>query len=219
MPDRTLPVLGITGPIGSGKTTVAGLFAAHGYLNLEVDHVGHEVLARPEIRDRVLAAFGPGVGDGRDGINRRELGRLVFASTQARERLNAIMHPPMVAEVERRVQEHQAATGQGVIINAALLYGMKLDRLCRWIIYVQAPSEIRLDRIVTTRGLPVDRARTRLAAQDPEPQGDPRVIFCANDGSLEDLARWVDATQARFLAITPAGGPLPSVGPRTENME
>jgi dephospho-CoA kinase len=106
----------------------------------------------------------------------------------------------MIAEVEQRVRETLAGGGAGVIINAALLYQMGLDRLCRWIIYVRAAADTRLQRIMTGRGLSPERARARLAAQDQEPVGDGRVIFCDNDGSLDHLREWVDRTFAAFAS-------------------
>ncbi len=218
MPESTPLVIGITGQIGAGKSTVGTLFARHGFHNLEVDEVGHAVLQRPAIRDAVAAAFGPAVVDGQGGIDRRELGRLVFADPAARARLNAIVHPPMIAEVERRVRETTARDGVGVIVNAALLYEMGLDRLCRRIIYVRAASDTRLQRIVTHRGLPLERARARLAAQDQEPVGDSRVVFCDNDGSLDHLQAWVDRTLAEFTAAhaSPTASAAPAPPSRTE---
>jgi dephospho-CoA kinase len=78
-----------------------------------------------------------------------------------------------------------------IALNAALLYQMGLESRCDLVLYVRAPAGIRLDRIVTHRGLPVERARLRLMAQDPEPQGDARVVFFDNDGSLAGMRQWV----------------------------
>lgn len=195
----------MTGPIGSGKTTLAGILESYGLLNLEVDAIGHQMLTAPGVQEKLLADFGSSVLEPGGGINRRELGGLAFASPDATARLNAIMHPPMIDEVKRRIAEPLAGDWKGILINAPLLYTMGLDRLCRWIIYVRAPSEIRLNRIVTTRGLSLERAKARLAAQDPEPCGDNRVLFCDNDGSLETLRSWAEKTHPLLLGFVESG--------------
>ena len=191
MHDPRLSVWGITGPIGSGKTTLAEILVRPGAMNLEVDQVGHAVLGRSGVRDRLAKSFGDSILGEAGGIDRRRLGELAFASPEATATLNRIMHPAMIEEVERILTGERDRGTPLVLINAALLYTMGLDRLCRVILYVRAPDLVRLDRIVSTRGLPVELARARLLAQDREPVDDGRVIFCDNDKSVTELVAWV----------------------------
>ncbi|HEY9071146.1 MAG TPA: dephospho-CoA kinase [Candidatus Ozemobacteraceae bacterium] len=191
MHDPRFAVWGITGPIGSGKTTLAGILTGFGAVNLEVDQVGHTVLTRPGIQQRLARIFGPSILREDGGIDRRRLGELAFASSEATASLNRVMHPAMNREVEELLEEEHRKGAPLVLVNAALLYTMGLDRLCQVILYVRAPDLMRLNRIVSTRGLPVELARVRLLAQDREPVDDGRVIFCDNDRTLQELDSWI----------------------------
>jgi len=139
-------VVGVAGKLGSGKSVAAGLLADAGWRVIDVDLLGHRALDTE--RDRIVDAFGRGVLD-RDGrIDRRRLGPLVFGSADARRRLDAIVHPVMVSSVRNLVE-----TGPSeIVIDAALLYPMGLDKLCDLVLWVHAPVLLRL-----YRALVVDR--------------------------------------------------------------
>jgi dephospho-CoA kinase len=181
-------IWGISGQIGAGKSTFANFLAAGGAVNLELDALGHELLNDPHIKARLLAAFGREILDGQAVISRKHLGRAAFATPAGRERLDAIMHPSMATEVEWLIDRHRSTGTQWLLLNAALLFHMNLDRFCSVIVFVRAPEEQRLQRIVTARGLSPEAARLRLNAQDTEPVGDPRVLFLDNDRPLAEMA-------------------------------
>lgn len=190
-------VWGITGTMGSGKSTLAQFMTEWGAANIEVDQIGHQMLEVPAVVTRLVAAFGPDIRLSEGGVDRKRLGKLAFASPESMATLNAIMHPPMIDEVERRIAIETVKGTPLIALNAALLYRMHLDTFCERIIYVRAAADIRLDRLITIRGVPVDVARARLMAQDPEPPESDQVLFCTNDGSLNDLQRWVGELLAR----------------------
>jgi len=142
-------VLGLTGPYCAGKDAAARALERRGFRVLDVDAIGHEVLE--ERREAIVAAFGSGVRRADGSIDRRALGRIVFADPAALARHEAIVHPAMVERVRARAAAEQAA-GRDVAVNAALLRRMGLDRLCDAVLEVRALFPVRL-----LRGLRRDR--------------------------------------------------------------
>ncbi len=198
-------VVGITGSTGAGKSLLATricasprglqLAAARGVpwaVNLEVDVIGHELLGEPEMRSSLCVEFGHDILSLDGNVDRKRLGRIVFADAEARARLNRLMHPAMVARVGARLTHEREVGTMLVIVNAALLLTMNLDRCCDLVIQVRAGEDVRLDRLVTYRRMRADDARPRLRAQDPEPPASDRLLTCDNNGTIADLDRWVD---------------------------
>jgi dephospho-CoA kinase len=184
----------VAGSYCSGKNAVVGLLLERGFRQIDVDRVGHEVLREPEVKRRVERCFGAGVL-GPDGeVDRRRLGRRVFASRSALSRLEAIIHPPMV----ERVREQLARQGGPVAINAALLFRMGLDRLCDMVLCIRAPLAARLARARARDGLGAWQALRRLASQRgicPKlPASGVDIYYVDNNGGL-------DALRERTLAI------------------
>ncbi len=142
-------LLGLTGRYCAGKDAVARILERRGFRVLDVDRIGHEVLE--ERREEVAAAFGPGVRRADGSIDRRALGRIVFADPAALARHEAIMHPAMVEKV-RQLAGAERAAGRDVAVNAALLHHMGLDRLCDAVLEVRACCLVRF-----LRGLRRDR--------------------------------------------------------------
>jgi dephospho-CoA kinase len=164
-------VLGIAGTYCSGKTTLAHALEQEllardvPVLHIEVDHLGHQVLE--QVHSQLLERFGPEVlikdsGDGPVRVNRPYLGSLVFASSQAMVDLEAIVHPPMVQQVDQLIQNHPNGV---VVLNAAILFKMRLDTRCRHIVGVDAPRLIRLVRAMGRDRLTFKEAWKRIQAQ------------------------------------------------------
>jgi dephospho-CoA kinase len=154
-------VLGLAGGYCAGKDAVAAILAERGFSVIDVDAVGHRVLREPEARERVAARFGPGVLSPDGEIDRRELGRRVFRDRRELSALEAIVHPRMV----QRVREELAAEPGPVVLNAALLFRMGLDRLCSAVLCVQTPWWVRLERARRRDGLGLVGGLRRIASQ------------------------------------------------------
>ncbi len=163
-------VIGLTGGIGSGKTTVAGMLGELGARVIDADKIGHEVY-RPgsEGFRRVVEAFGPGVVAPDGTIDRRALGTVVFADAAARARLDALVHPLIAEEIGRRVAGAGAEGGAApIVIEAAILieagWRSLVDRL--WVVSVD--REIATARLLASRPLTPPEVQRRIAAQMPD---------------------------------------------------
>jgi dephospho-CoA kinase len=190
--------VGLSGGIGSGKSTVARALATRGALVVDADAVAREVVesGRPGLA-AVVDRFGPGVlgPDGR--LDRPALAALVFADPEARAALNAIIHPLVAAETLRRMGE--APPDSIVVLDVPLLVEAARSGY-DLVVIVEAPEEVRLDRLVE-RGMDPDDARRRMSAQasDAERRQVADVVL-DNSGSPEDLEGQIDALWAQLSA-------------------
>jgi dephospho-CoA kinase len=154
-------VLGLAGGYCAGKDAVAAILAEGGFRIIDVDAVGHRVLREPEARELVAARFGPGVLAPDGQVDRRKLGSRVFRDRKELAALEAIVHPRMV----QRVREDLALEGGAVVVNAALLFRMGLERLCDAVLCVRAPWWKRLARARRRDGLSLVQGLRRIALQ------------------------------------------------------
>lgn len=191
MPKR----LGLTGSIGAGKSTVAGLLRARGLTVLDADAVAHEVSRWPEVQAEVAAQLGPQYVTP-TGFDRPALARLVFADPAARQRLNAIVHP----RVRQRMQELEAqASGEWVVQDIPLLFEGGLEAGMDATLLVDAPLELRVARVMARDGVDADGVRARDAAQLPaEEKRRQASAVLDNGGDEANLERQLDAVLARL---------------------
>jgi len=178
-------IIGLTGTYCAGKDSAARVFARLGFFLIDVDAVGHDVLyARAA---QAVQAFGPSVGAAGGGVDRRALGRLVFADPAALARLEAIVHPPMVSRVKELIDEK----GGDIVINAAILHHMGLHTLCDAVVCVSAPLLVRLVRAVRRDSLSVRDAFARVRSQRgvcPQSNDPPVDTYTVrNGGSARSL--------------------------------
>jgi len=195
-------IYGLTGGIGSGKSAVAERLRARGIPVVDADEVAH-VLTRPGGRalPAVTAAFGPPVARPDGTIDRAALARLAFSDPAARRTLEALLHP-LIDEDVRAWTAARAAEGHAVCVYAApLLFEVSLDRRLDGVIVVLADEELRVRRVVARDGSSPDAVRARMAAQLGDDERLRRAQYVIrNDGTLEELARQVDAIVDRWQA-------------------
>ncbi|MEO5761940.1 MAG: dephospho-CoA kinase [Vicinamibacteria bacterium] len=186
--------VGLTGSIASGKTTVARRLKDRGIPVIDLDKVGHEVLRkRHEAFEPVVQAFGEGVL-GPDGeIDRKVLGALVFADTEARERLNQIVHPKIRDEEARRFAGMAESGVAAVVTEAALLIETGQRSRFDFFVVVGCAPEIQIDRLMKREGCAIDEARKRIAAQLPfEKKRVDADYVIDTSGSREDTLSLAD---------------------------
>ncbi len=216
-PAPAVPVVGLTGGIAAGKSTVSERLRARGAHVVDADRVGHRVLMRGgEARAAVVGAFGAEILDGSGEIVRPRLGRLVFGDPERLAELNRLTHPPMRERMRREIDEVRARPSPPpfIVLDAAVLFEAGWDALCDEVWTVSTSPERALERLVARNRLSPEAARARIDAQlgneEREARAD-RVI--RNDGTLGALAAAVDA-----LAGAPgrASGQGPGPSPFTQ---
>lgn len=186
-------ILGITGPTGSGKTTALQRIEARGGCVLDLDAVYHQLLETSDDLRRALDARFPGVIQ--DGVlDRKALGRIVFADPQALQDLNDITGQFILAETDRRLREAEAQGVPLAAIDAINLLEGELPQRCRYTIAVVAPVETRVRRLMARDHISQEYARLRISAQQPGEYYSSRCDYTLfNDAdSPEAFARQCD---------------------------
>lgn len=155
-------IIGITGPTGSGKTTLLQLIAQMGGLVLDCDAIYHQLLRTdPSLLSAIEARF-PGTVR-QNALDRKALGAIVFADSQALQDLNTITHAAVKAEVLRQLSQKPALAA----IDAIGLFEGGLAPLCQVTVAVTAPEALRIARLMARDGITESYARSRIAAQHP----------------------------------------------------
>ncbi|HWG44275.1 MAG TPA: dephospho-CoA kinase [Gemmataceae bacterium] len=191
---REKPVIGLIGGIGSGKSQVAAAFARHGARIIAGDQLAHAALRDADIRARVAARWGEGVLEEDGEINRRRLAAIVFADSVELKALEAITHP----WIRQRIRaEMEAARNDPrvplIVLDAAIMLEAGWHDVCDHLIYIEAPREVRLQRVARQRGWTAKEVEAREQAQLPltEKVMQADHVF-DNSASLEHLNRQVD---------------------------
>jgi dephospho-CoA kinase len=196
MPLGTEPklVIGLVGGIGSGKSQVAALLREKGGRVIAGDDLGHEALRQPAIRDRVAQRWGKGVLDEDGEINRRRLAAIVFTDARERRALEEIVHPWIKERMRQLVAEAQADPDvRFVVVDAAILLEAGWNELCDRLVFVDAPTEVRRQRIARQRGWTAAEVEAREQAQLPLTAKAVRADYTLhNAASLESLQHQVD---------------------------
>ena len=183
VPDKT--VIGLTGNIGVGKSTVMALLAGLGAVGIDADKVAHQVMepGQPAYQ-QIVARFGLSIAPDGGPIDRLRLGQIVFSDPAALADLEAIVHPAVFEVIQRRVAEASAPV---VVIEAIKLLEAGLSRqLCQQVWVVAAPREQQILRLMQTRGLSEAEAALRIDAQPPQAEKIAQAdVVIDNSGSLE----------------------------------
>ena len=159
-------VIGLTGGMASGKSTVARILVKMGFPVLDTDGIGHELMNSPGsvVQARLVARFGRHIIDAQGLVDRPTLAADVFADPKARSELEAILHPAISDEVWQRVSD-LAGTSPLVFLEVPLLIEAGWDKKVRWIVVVDCPPEDQVTRFMTRTGSDQESAEARLKTQ------------------------------------------------------
>lgn len=182
-------VVGLTGPIGSGKSAVAKLFCEHGYAHIDADKVAREVVEKGSpVISEISKTFGEDVIN-RDGtLNRRLLGQKAFSTDDGIGLLNSITHPAILKRVEEKISSFTALGYKKILYDAPLLFESKSDKLCEKIVCVIAEKSVRLARVKLRDNLSESEIKGRMNAQQTDSYYTEKSDFVINNNStLEKL--------------------------------
>lgn len=197
-------VVGVTGGIGCGKSTVAELLATRGAAVVDTDAIAHELTgANGAAMPAIAAAFGSSVLCADGGLDRPEMRRLVFSDASARARLEAILHPMIRRESEERCNAASAANAPYVLLVVPLLVesGSYRDRMTR-VLVIDCDEETQVARVMARSGLSADEVRAIMATQASRTE---RLAAAddvlRNDGDLDSLRDQLDILHERYLSM------------------
>lgn len=186
-------VIGLTGGIGSGKSTVSALLAAKGAVVVDADAIVRDV-QQPgtPVFDAMVERFGPGIVAGDGTLDRAAVAEVVFNDAQALADLNAIVHPAVGAEIVRRM-EQLADTDEVVVLDVPLLVESKNAYPVAGLLVVDVAPELAIRRLVEHRGMSEGDVRARMARQASRDERLARADHVIdNSGTLDDLRAQVD---------------------------
>ena len=195
--------IGLTGPTGAGKSTVAAVFAAAGIPTVDADKAARAVTAPDSpVLQPLCKAFGADIVDPNGTLDRKLLAQRAFSSKEATARLNAITHPEIIRRMQAQLDAFEAAGEKAALIDAPLLFEAGLDSLCDLTVAVLADEEVRLARIMARDGVDREAALRRMAVQPKAAfylsrandilynDGDPAQLEQQIAQLLEKIGRW-----------------------------
>jgi len=179
-------VIGITGGIATGKTTLAKCFEKWGAILVEADRIGWELLAKADIYQNIIDKFGEKVS--RDGrIDRKELGKVIFSDRKKREEFNKIVHPPLLKIMKQTLEELKEKHPESIIVvDAALIVEWSISDLFDAIVVVTSKKETQIRRLGLSRKEAIDRIDAQLPHEEKVQYADYVV---KNDGTIEEFKK------------------------------
>ena len=196
-----VPVIGLVGGVGSGKSTVARMMADEGCRVIDADRIGHEVLREADVKAAVRDAFGADVF-GPDGeADRGRLADVVFTDAGRREALEQIVHPRILARIESALEAARSAGPPAVVLDAPLILEKGLANRCDRVVYIEAPARIRQRRLQQDKGWAPTEVQRRDASQvSLKTKRDRADTIVDNSASPEHTLKQIRRILARFGA-------------------
>lgn len=186
--------IGITGGIGSGKSTVSNLFEEAGYIVIRADDLAKDILiSDPEVKKNIIEAFGDEVYKD-DSLNKEFLAAKVFSNEENVEKINSIVHPPTIEKILQLITE-ELEKKDLVFVEAALILESSMDVILDYVLLVTAEDDIRLNRVLEKGNISEDEIRSRMSYQMSEKGKESLSDFIIeNNSSIEELK-----TKAKFF--------------------
>jgi len=188
-------IIGLTGGIACGKSTVADMLVRRGAMLIDADRIAREVVepGTPALR-QIAETFGESVLLPDGSLDRKKLGSLIFGDESKRLALNEIVHPAVRAEIKQRMERNEAiAPDKLSVVDIPLLYESKLYSMFEEVMVVYAPPAVQIERLMKRNDLSREEAEARLNAQMPiEEKRKLADIVIDNGGTIEETEAQVD---------------------------
>jgi len=188
------PVIGLIGGIGAGKSSAARCFEQRGGVVIDADAIGHRALEQPDIITKVVERWGEGVRKVDGSLDRRAIGRLVFANQKERKALEELVFPLIQEKIKTEIKKALDKPDiRFVVLDAAVLLEAGWNENVDRIVYVGAPRELRLARVSARSGWTERDLTSRETAQWPEEKKKAKSdVILVNDGGIQELQERVD---------------------------
>lgn len=199
-----MKILGLTGSIACGKSTVASWLKQHGAMVIDADALVHELYRDPAFATQIGQSFGNFVLAEDGGVNRKALGDLVFGNPHKMTKLEKIVHPAVMALRDQRVHEIQQSANppKVLVLDAVKLVESGQYKICRAVWCLVVSRENQINRLILKRNLTHKEALQRIVVQPPSEKKsistDIPIIYIENDGTLEDLEHTVERLWNEF---------------------
>ena len=193
-------VIGLTGGIGSGKSTAAAYFRRMGIPVLDADAISRAALDPGTVcHAKTLALFGDGVKSPDGSLNRRAIAERVFSDESLRQKLNAIIHPYVLSVLRRETERSDASC---VIWEVPLLFESGFDAFCTRTLAVLADESVRIRRVTARDGVTREHAAARIAAQITDAERAARATdTVTNNGTEAELFHELDRVLAKWKEV------------------
>lgn len=189
-------VIGVYGYSGAGKSTFCKRLAKNGAIIIDADQIGRKILEKGSpLLEKIKELFGEGVINEDGSLARKKLGDIVFSSAEKLKLLDSVTHP----EIERIITEQINSEGEGIIIvDCAMIRKLGISKLCDELIFISAPDELLVERLLKRENISEETARGRIARQK-ESLVTGGAIITENSGTEEELTKKADRLYERLI--------------------
>ena len=182
-------VIGLTGGIGTGKSTASEYLRKQGFSIIDADRISREIVGPGTLLLKELEKnFGSGIIKDDGTLDRKALAAIVFSDKEKKSRLDGLMHGHILDEIERKISESQSGEGRGIIVDAPLLFETGLEKKCDQVWLITADETLRILRVCERDGMDPEEVRARIQNQMADEEKKERAHrIVDNSGSKEAL--------------------------------
>ncbi|PIR25122.1 MAG: dephospho-CoA kinase [Deltaproteobacteria bacterium CG_4_10_14_0_2_um_filter_43_8] len=196
-----MKTIGITGSIGSGKSTVSDFFATAGFPAINADTITHELFRHnPQVHKQVLKVFGESILNENKKIDRKKLGKIIFKDSEQKRKLESILHPLIKNEIFEQIEKRKQRGDALCFVDIPLLYEGKWEEKLDYVIVVNCTLEESFKRAQKKLGISLEEVKLRYQQQIPLDEKVKRANFVINNSlSLENTQLQVDKLLEKLL--------------------